>query len=330
MHVDQLATNAAHDAIVPLDDLVTDLGLQEADFAPEVWRATEFRGKRYGVPLDTHPLAMYANPGVLEKAGLDPKQLPQNREEYESALEELKGKGIQGHWVTPWFFTGGHQFMSLLWQFGGELTDAEGTKATWNSDAGVEAVEWLRSLIDKGYSPRNVGQDADNIAFKNGQAAFMWNGAWGIADYSSTEGFKFETAPLPQIGSRRAAWSNSHQFVVPRPADPDPNRLQAVKALIDSVTKSPKWAEAGMIPARKSARETEAFKKLVPQTQIARQLPDLRFQAAVPGLSDVRESTLDQAISQAINGERPIREALDDSARRADELLRRNVEAFQA
>jgi multiple sugar transport system substrate-binding protein len=330
MHVDQLATNAAHDAILPLDDLVEGLGLQESDFAPEVWRAGEVEGRRYGVPLDMHPLALYSNTAVLEEAGLDPKQPPTNREEYEAALEELKGKGIQGGWVTPFFFTGGLQFMSLLWQFGGELTDAEGTRATWNSDAGVEALEWLLSLVDRGYSPRNVGQDADNIAFKNGESAYMWNGAWGIADYGSTEGFKFETSPLPQIGSERAAWSNSHNFVIARPRKEDPNRLQAAKVFIDFITKSPTWAESGMIPARSGARESEAFKKLAPQVQIAKQIPDLHFQAAVPGLSDVRESTLDQAIAQAVNGEKSARKALDDSVKRANDLLARNREAYAA
>src|SRR3954470_7323304 len=39
MHVDQIPTNAAHGTIVPLDDLVADLGLQERDFAGPVWRA---------------------------------------------------------------------------------------------------------------------------------------------------------------------------------------------------------------------------------------------------------------------------------------------------
>jgi multiple sugar transport system substrate-binding protein len=328
MHVDQIPTNAEHGTILPLDDLVRDLGLQEQDFAAPVWRAGAYQGRRYGVPLDMHPIGLYANTQVLEKAGMDPKRLPETREEYEAALEELKGKGIQGHWVTPFFFTGGHQFMSLLWQFGGELTDPEATRATWNSDAGVEALEWLRSLIRHGYSPRNVGQDADSIAFKNGQNAFIWNGAWAIGDYGSTEGLKWTLAPLPRIGSEKAAWSNSHNFTVMRQSEPDENRLRAAKVLIDTVTKSPAWAEAGQIPARRSARESAAFRKLEAQSRLAEQVPDLRFAAAAPGLSDVREATLDIAIAQAVNGSQTVRHALDDSARRANELLRLNREKY--
>jgi multiple sugar transport system substrate-binding protein len=329
-HIDQVATNAAHGAIVPLDDLVSELGLEEADFAPDVWRAGVYRGHRYSVPLDMHPLGLYSNLQVLEKAGLDPKQPPRTREEYEHALEQLKGKGIQGGWISPFLFTGGFMFQSLLYQYGGALTDREATRATWNSDAGVQALTWMKQQVKQGYSPSNVGQDADAIAFKNGQNAFIWNGAWGIGDYGATEGLKWSLSPLPRIGDHDAAWSNSHNFVVPWQSKPDANKLQATKILIDAITKSPKWALAGQIPARRSARESPEFKKLKAQSALAEEVPFLRFAPPAPGLSDVRESTLDIAVAQAMNGSATIRDALDSSVKRANELLKLNQEAYKA
>ena len=330
-HTDQLPIVAAHGAILPLDDLVADLGLREEDFAPDVWRAGEYQGRRYGVPLDMHPLGLYVNKKVLADAGLDPEDPPQDRESYEAALEELKGKGIQGHWATPFLFTGGLQFQSLLWQFGGELVNEDGSRASWAEEPGIEALSWLKSLIDKGYSPTNIGQDADNVAFKNGETAFMWNGAWGIGDYGSTEGFEWSLSPLPQIGTQKAAWSGSHNFVVARRSTADSaNRLQAAKVLIDYVTQSPSWAEAGQVPARADARESEAFKKLEAQGALAEQIPYLRFAPAVPGLADVRESTLDQAVAQALSGQASVKEALESSAERANQLLALNREKFAA
>ena len=35
-------------------------------------------------------------------------------------------------------------FQTLLWQFGGDLTDESGTAAAWDSDAGVEAMEYVQ------------------------------------------------------------------------------------------------------------------------------------------------------------------------------------------
>jgi len=330
MHVDQLATSAAHEVIVPLDDVAEGLGLREADFAPTVWQAGEYRGRRYGIPLDMHPLGFFYNKATLEEAGLPPEP-PQTRDDYMAALEELKAKGVKGHWVSPFFFTGGLQFQSLVWQFGGDLWSEDGTRAAWNSDAGVEAMEWMRGLIQEGYSPRSVGQDADNIAFKNGVNAFMWNGIWGCGDYGATEGLEWGASPLPQIGTERAAWANSHNFVVTQQSEVDENRLRATVVFIDDITRrSAQWAAGGQVPARRGPRESKAFAKLEGQSQLAKQVPYLHFGPAVPGVSDVRESTLDLAVQQALAGDKPAREALDDAAQRADELLRQNREKFAA
>src|ERR671916_619070 len=327
MHVDQISMSAAHGVLRPLDDVAAGLSLQEADFAPEVWQSGVYHGKRYGIPLDVHPLGLFWNKTVLSDAGLDPDRPPTDREAYEAALEELKGKGVQGNWVPPFVFTGGFMFLSLLWQFGGDMTNEDGTKATWNSDAGVEAMEYLRGMIQKGYSPPNVAQDADNIAFKGGQSAFIWQGAWGIGDYGSTEGLEWGLGPLPQIGDERAAWSNSHQFVIPE-ATSEAKR-EVARTFIDFVTNSPSWAESGMVPARKSARESEAFRKL-PASALAEEIDYVRFPRPVAGLPDVRESTLDIAIQQGLSGRQPVRQALDESAKRADELLTDNFEKFAA
>jgi multiple sugar transport system substrate-binding protein len=325
MHVDQISINAAHRVLRPLDDVAQSLSLQQADFAPEVWQAGVYQGKRYGIPLDVHPLGLFWNKTVLSDAGLDADRAPADREAYEAALDELKAKGVQGNWVSTFFFTGGLMFQSLLWQFGGDLTNEDGTRATWNSDAGVQAMEYLRGMIQKGYSPTNVAQDADNVAFKGGETAYIWQGAWGIADYGSTEGIEWGLAPLPQIGDKRAAWSNSHQFIVPEGISDA--KLEQARALIDFVTNSPSWAEAGMVLARKSAREQEAFRKL-PAAALAEEISYVRFPRSVAGLADVRESTLDLAIQQALSGRQPVREALDDSVSRANELLADNREKF--
>src|SRR4051794_530422 len=56
MHIDQLATNAARNVIIPLDDVAESLKLERSDFAPVIWDAGIYQDKRYGIPLDTHPL----------------------------------------------------------------------------------------------------------------------------------------------------------------------------------------------------------------------------------------------------------------------------------
>jgi multiple sugar transport system substrate-binding protein len=329
MQVDQIPTAARHRIIVPLDDVATEMKVSEADFAREVWEAGVVSGTRYGIPLDVHPLGMYVNDAVLADNGLDPKSPPQDREAYLDALETLKGKGIAGAWVSPFLFTGSLQYQSLIGQFGGSLFDEEGRRAVWDSDAGVEALDFMAGLVRRGYSIRNVGQDADAIAFMNGENAFLWNGCWAINQYASIPEFKWSVAPVPRIGSERAVWANSHNFVIMRQTDGDENRLRAAATFVDYVSRqSLKWAESGMIPARDDVRREKGFQKLKAQATFAEELPYVRFPPSVPGINDVRVLTLDPAIQNAVlQNERP-REALRTAARRADALLAANREKY--
>ena len=140
MHIDQLPTNAARGVILALDDVASALKLKESDFVPVVWNAGVYNGKRYGIPLDIHPLGLYYNKSLMEDAGLDPDSPPQTEDDYMAALEDLKGAGIEGHWMSPFLFTGGLTFQALLYQFGGQLYNEDATEATFNSDAGVSAL----------------------------------------------------------------------------------------------------------------------------------------------------------------------------------------------
>ena len=330
MHIDTLSTNAARNVIIPLDDVAAELNLEENDFAPVVWDAGIYNGSRYGIPLDMHPLGFYYNKTVMQEAGLDPNTPPQTESEYMSALEQMKAKGIQGYWVTPFLFTGVFQFESLLWQFGGELFNEDATEATFNSDAGVQALTWMVDAINKGYSPPNVGQDADMNAFQSDKNAFHWNGIWMINEFKKNPKLEWGVAPLPQIGTERAAWANSHNFVIMRQQPQDPNKLAAAKVFIAWISEhSLEWAKSGQVPARADVRESPAFQNLTAQSQFAKQVDYLHFLPPVPGIPDAT-ATLEDAVNVGVLQKKSPQDALDDAAAQATELLRENAEKYQA
>jgi multiple sugar transport system substrate-binding protein len=329
MHCDQLGTNAARSVIIPLDDVAKTLDLKESDFYPTAWQAGIYNGKRYGIPLDMHPLALYYNKDLLAKAGMD--EPPQTKGEYMQVCKELKAKGIQGSWVSPFFFTGSLQFMSLLWQYGGDLYNSDTTRATFNSDAGVDALSWLVSLVKDGYSPKNVAQDAEYTAFQNGKNALHWNGIWNIALFSTLEDLNWGVAPLPKIGGQGGAWSNTHQFVMMTQQEPDPNKQAASKYFINWMSQhSLEWAKSAKIPARKSVRESADFKKALPQEyELTKELPYLHFPPTVPGIFDVETASYDVAVQEAVLLKKDPKPALDEAASKANDLLQENRDKYQ-
>jgi len=331
MHSDQLGTNAARGVVIPLDDVAGALGLKESDFASLIWQAGIYNGNRYGIPLDSHPLGFYYNKALMEEAGLDPNKPPQTRDEYESALSEMKAAGIQGTWVSPFPFTGVLQWESLLWQFGGDLYNSDVTKATFNSDAGVEALTWLVDLVKDGHSPKDVAQDAEYVAFQNGKNAFHWNGIWQINAFKEIKDLDWGVAPVPQIGDEKAVWSGSHNFVIMNKQPLDDNKVQASKVFINWISqRSIDWAKAGQVPARNSVRESQEFQSLQEQSELAKQVDYVHFVPPEPGIADVQLGSFDQAVNEAVLLRKEPKAALDEAAGKADQLLQENREKYQA
>jgi len=327
-HLDSLATSAARGLLRPLDDVADALELTEEDFLAPVWHAGVYDGSRFGIPLDVHPTGFFYNKTVMADAGLDPDNPPMDRESYEAALDVLLEKDIAGHWMSPHLFTGGHTLQSLIWQFGGDLFDADGTTATWAEDPGVEALTWMVDAIHKGWSVQDVGQDADMIALQNGQTAFNWNGIWSINTLNEVEDLDWGVARLPNIGGQDAAWAGSHNFVMTEQRGTTDDQLEASRVFINWISQqSVAWAAGGQVPARNSVRESEEFADMEHQAAIAEQAEDLRFPPSLPGIGDAM-AELATALNEAVLLTKEPGPALTDAAERANTILEENRERY--
>jgi multiple sugar transport system substrate-binding protein len=327
MHVDSVATNAARRVIQPLDDVAAALKLSEADFAPVPWKAGLYKDKRYSIPLDVHPLAFYYNKTLMEQAGLDPEKPPMTADDYGKALDAFKSKGIQGHWATPFQFTGGLTVQSLIWQFGGDLFTPDGKKSVFADEAAVKGVTWYTDLIKNGHSPSKIAQDADNVAFQNNKNAFIWNGIWNINTAKEKASLKWGVAALPNIGGKNAAWAGSHQFVLPTLKTADENKSTAARVFINWISqKSLEWAKGGQVPARNEVRESAEFKALKEQATIGAQINDLHFPPPLPGIGDALTEFY-KGVTEAVNGKNP-QTAMSDAAGRADQILAANEKKY--
>ncbi|WP_231946475.1 ABC transporter substrate-binding protein [Auraticoccus monumenti] len=332
MHNFQVATNAARQVIVPLDPLAEALELTESDYLPVVWGSGLFQGERWSLPLDMWPDSLFYNRRVLADAGLDPDAPPTTGEEYLSALETLRSNDIQGHWLPAIDPQGvGRGFDSLLWQMGGELYDAEGGQALFGSEAGIRALEWQQGLIDAGYSPTDVSGSDGNVAFKNDQNAFIWGGPGAlINDLAKVEDLDWDVAPLPRIGPNRAAFSGSHQFVLMRQREFDPDRISAVVTFLRWITdNSIGWASAGPVPARLPVLQQPEFAELEAQSHVAEGVEHIRFYPLVPGIAEVQTTILYPAIGDALLGQASPADALARATEQASFLLSENLTKYR-
>jgi multiple sugar transport system substrate-binding protein len=330
VHNFNLGTVAARGVLRPLEDVVEALGYTAEDFSPAVWRAGIYDGQRYGLPLDVIPFGLFYNKTLLEEAGADPDSPPRTKDELEQVLERLKERGTRGFWVDPNLPIVSWLYQSVLPQYGGSLFNEDGTRATFNSDGGVEALSWLVSLVERGYSPKDAGADSTFTAFQNSKNAFYWSGGWNITPFTETEDLSFGLAPPPRIGPELATWAASHNLVLPQNRNQDENRTQAATVFVNwLLTNSAEWAKSGQVPARKSVRESEEFTSLRWQPVLAETLPYAKFSAVVPGYDVIESRALGPALNDALLLNVEPKAALDRAAQTANGLLEENRRKYQ-
>jgi multiple sugar transport system substrate-binding protein len=258
VHADQVATQVYRNVLGPIDNIVGEMNVSGDDFPEAVWAAGEVNGTRYAIPLDIHPMTMFYNNDLMQQYNV--AQPPTTREEFEQAAAAMTADGNFGFMITTGFPVA-QIFQMLLHQFGGSEFNEDGTEATWNSEAGVQALEWMLNAQQQ-YSEQNLEVDAELNAFRSGNVGMIWNGIWQTTNVTG-EGVLFEgmATAVPQIGPEPAVWAGSHQLTVPIQAGEIDACTQAaigtfIQYLLDnSVT----WAQAGQIPASNTVRASDEF-----------------------------------------------------------------------
>ena len=325
MHLDQLPTNAARNVIIPLDDLAESLELTADDFTQEIWDAGVYNDARYGIPLDVHSLAMYYNTEHFDAAGIT--EPPTDEASFKEALDALQAAGYENPFWMPQQWPSHLYFLSLTWQNGGDPYGGDGSAATYDEQASIDAITWQRSIVEDGYSPSDVAIDSQYAAFKNGENSITWDGIWQINDLEET-GTPYGIAPIPTIGEEEAVWANSHHFFITKQAEQDQNKLDASKVFVAWMSEqSGTWAGSGMIPARLSVRESGAMDGM-PQEVIAEKIDTMRFLPPVPGLGGVQAEALEPAVAESILGTGDPAELMATAAKQGTELIEQNRESF--
>lgn len=323
VHADQVATQAYRNVLRPIDAVVEAAGIDGADFPEAVWNAGEVNDERYSIPLDIHPMTMFVNMDLLATAGIE--AVPATAEEFAAAAAALTGGDNNGFMITSGFPIR-QIFEMMLYQFGGTSFNEDGTEAVWNSEAGVQAAQWLLDT-QAAYSQPNLEVDAELNSFKGGTVGMIWNGIWQTTNVTG-EGVFFNgvAASVPQIGPSMAVWAGSHQFTMPTQTDEDPCRDAAAGIFIRYMLEnSLTWASAGQLPASASVRASDEFAEVHPQAEIAAGSADyVFFPPSVPGITDAY-APLDEAVSALMSGNATdVQAELDNAADRANQILEQN------
>jgi ABC-type glycerol-3-phosphate transport system substrate-binding protein len=234
-----------------------------------------------GIPTGIHTRLVAYRTDLFEEHGVSaaPQTLEQLVEAAKALTVDENGDGQPEVWglgiyLGPQRATVELAFAPLLWHFGGELWNAESGRATFASEAGVQAAEFLYDLIHTHQvTPRwAVGGNYDEVVLNgllDGQFAMTWgygsywipaleangmvSGCWpATPDCSAVSAGVFVTPTEP-----RAQFSNAWTVSIHSLSRQPDEAARYLETLLRAGTLE-EFADAGL-PARRATWEQSAY-----------------------------------------------------------------------
>ncbi|WP_432547688.1 extracellular solute-binding protein [Kineococcus sp. SYSU DK004] len=276
MHLSRLPAFAAH-LLDPFDlDELEARGISADSFPAPVWDSATVDGQLFALPLDTHPLVLYVNTDLCDRAGLldGDGQLvdlgsPEAFLDAGRRLAEVTGStGIS--WAAADGLASWMLFWSLYRQQGGNIELPVGGSAQVDREAMVSTFSFLRDMTDGTVCSPTLDGPAAPAVFASEQAGLFMLGPWEIVT-AQTAGIPFTMVQFPAVfGDTPYVRADSHSFVLPRQSSLDPARRSAAYDMAASMLRnSDTWAQGGHIPALQDVVQSAEYQELQPQANYA-------------------------------------------------------------
>jgi multiple sugar transport system substrate-binding protein len=328
-HANQMPMFAKYGKLHSLNALMSGpQGLPDSDFMELPWKAVHYGGQQLGLPLDAHPLGLYYNRTMFEKAGIvdghGQAKPPTTWDEFLADARKLTLRDTGGK-VTQWGFTFTNlrsNWYTFLRQFGGNVLSADQKRCELTSPQSLAASERMHDLIDKyRVSPKPEGFDAWE-GFRKGQVAMIMEGIYMLSGLEEQKGLRYGGAPVPLFGTQRAAWGGSHVLVMP--VNEPPERVDKVWRFMKYLSDhSLEWARGGQTPIRKSLIASPVFRTMPIQRAFATQVPYLSYEPLTVVGNEIAPF-FDAAVQSMLIDVRTVPQAMKRANRQIQTVLNRS------
>ncbi|WP_040163111.1 ABC transporter substrate-binding protein [Microbacterium gorillae] len=286
--------------------------------------------KTIGFPAVVDNISLLYNKKVFDAAGVSYPTDQWTWDDFRAAAKKLTDSATQtygyaysvsGTEETTW------QFWPHLWQNGGDILNKDQTKATFDSDAGVKSLTFLR---DMAVTDKSVYLDQTDTKFAqlfaNDRIGMITSGPWQLTDLK-TAGTDYGVTVLPAVNGEHTTVSGPDIWALLDTKDANQNywSYELVKWLTDA-KQDLRWNVAfGNLPLRASEQDSPEFAaqvKALPGLDVMAKnsVNATKARPTVPGYVGLSEA-IANAISAVLQGQGEPAKALKDAAAKADEAL---------
>jgi len=306
--------------LVPLSDAMPDFkALADATY-PGSLSTNLYKGKYYGLPLDTNTRVLVVNKAALEAAGVSAP--PASFDELKALADKLKGSDVQ---VFADGGLGGWNIFPWIWSGGGNITDPGLTKATGYLDSpeSVAAVQMLVDLYTAGQIPNliigNQGATGTSDGLPAGNYATILDGPWMAGIWGEQyPDFTPVYAPVPAGPGGSVSVVGGEDIVLTTASKAQEAALEFIR-FTQTEQFQIEMAKTGQMTVIPAFADQQAG--IAPFYAVyAEQLKTARSRLAIPGSSKV-DGILNTELVPAFEGKVSVQQALSKAAGQIDALL---------
>lgn len=285
-----------------------------------------YDGQLLAIPFWTGTSGLYYRTDLLQDAGYEP---PQTWDELVTIAQAITADNPD---LTGYLWAGAKdETLTMVWSeslyaFGGQYWDDAGNCA-FNSPEGVQAVEFMKSTIDTGLSPKETtswdNEEARN-RFVEGKAVFLRGPhdyiTWLNDPEKSSVVDKWDFIPNPAAGGIHAGSSGGFGLAIQPHTDNLEAALKVMEVIASEEVQKGFAIAWGPVQYYKGLYELPEVKAAYPEAY--RLGPVLESSLARPQHPNYAQvsSIIQDAVHAAITGVTPVKQALDDACAQIDAL----------
>lgn len=228
----------------PLDDLISQVGMDKGKFVPTLLNGWTYDGKLYGIPYDTSTSMLCINADMWAKAGL--KDYPKTMDELKTAAKALTKGEVKGICINLFNF----HITQYTHAFGGDW----GNGATIDTKENAAGLQFIADLFKEGLAitPQQLSASWDGEAFAKGKAAISTGGPWYIGyTKDANKDMKMVGVPIP-MASMQAQSAYSHGLSITKMSQNKPGAMKLIDYMTRDEAQNAEIESVGYVPSVQS------------------------------------------------------------------------------
>ncbi len=321
--------------LAPAEDFIkNDKSFNADDIYKGLWDVSSFNGEKYTVPFDANNLAIFYNKKAFADENIT--SVPKTWDEFLADAQKLTidknndGKIDQYGFQVP---VGTNEWtvwtwQTYLWQAGGEFLSKDNNTPTFNSQAGVDALQFWTDLVHKykvaNFSETDAGYKTDD--FESGKIAMQIIGPWTLPQLNKDKKIDYGVFMMPKKERYATNIGGENLYLFKTNPTKEKAAWEFAKFIM-SADFQVDWAKTtGYLPVSKSAVNSTKYQAYLKENPVVKTFVDqMQYGFARPSIPAYNSisSALGKEIEKALYQTKTPKQALDDAAKAATTALGR-------